>query len=58
MNRDKFVHNPDYREGYECGLKEGKNQIRTKTFLLLDYIKGLIETFEKEILENDTNESM
>lgn len=41
MNRNMYVNDMGYREGYDEGVKDGKNQILDKTNLLLS---SIIET--------------
>lgn len=52
MDRAKYAHNQDYREGYDEGVKNGRREVKRQLGALYD----TIETFKsmmEYILEED-----
>ena len=51
MNREKYVKNSDYREGYEEGVKESRIRMETFLQMQIDPIIDQLERVRKKIME-------
>lgn len=56
MNRDKYVNDESYREGYLDGRREGANAIVTAFKPCLDKIKEEINYLEQRCIEIENEE--
>lgn len=49
MNRQKYIHNPDYREGYDDGVKEAKMTVISNTVSDIEAIIKYCEQFRDKM---------
>ena len=64
MDRQKYVHNEDYRAGYSDGVREGQNTVYLnslqKLISIVNELNKFKESFEKEYeeIKNKTNDDI
>lgn len=54
MDREKYINDTSYREGYDDGRKEGANSVVTITMRFLNMLSNQIE-YMKKILTDTIN---
>lgn len=48
MNREKYVHNQDYRDGYDEGFENGRKQMKKQIESMSNEIKKILSIFQDE----------
>jgi hypothetical protein len=56
MNREKYMNDMGYREGYDDGRKEGSNSVATTTMVCLNKLTDDIEYMKKLLSDTINNE--
>lgn len=46
MDRQKYVHNQDYREGYDEGVEVGREQMKKQIEYASEEIKKILSIFQ------------
>lgn len=52
MDRQKYVHNQDYRDGYDEGVEAGRYQMKKQIEYASDEIKKILNAFQDEESED------
>lgn len=56
MNREKYINNTSYREGYDDGKKDGSNSVITWFMRFLNKLSNDIEYMKKILPDSINNE--
>ena len=46
MDRQRYINNQDYRDGYDEGLEDGKTQIKQQINYISNEIKKMLSVFQ------------
>ena len=58
MDRQKYATNEDYRQGYDEGLKDGKNQVITEVKTHVEFFNTCFNLVKSCVEEENENVSM
>lgn len=47
MDREKYINNLDYRDGYVDGVEDGKKQMQNEIAYLIDDIMKTLDVYQK-----------
>lgn len=56
MNREKYINDTSYREGYDDGRKEGANSVVTSIMDFLNILSIQIEYMKKTLTDTTNGE--
>ena len=59
MDREKYINSQDYRDGYDKGVEDGREQIKTQINYVSYEIMKILNTLQdvKEEAKGENNES-
>lgn len=52
MNRRKYLYSQDYRDGYDEGVKDGREQMKKQIEYASEEIKKILSVFQDEESED------